>query len=193
MGVGGLEAVGGAPRARRGSRRRGSRAGRTRCAAGPAPAWTKNSSSPSASRRNSGRPSLVAVPGDRHLVVAEQERGPEVVPPGRAGGCRRRGGRPGPRPSIQSVGAWQPVEVAGRAEEPGAAVLLLHRARRQADVGLPARDPSHPLRHAVHALEVASPGLGSLDGLEEGLEVALAEAGGALALDDLEEHGRAGR
>src|ERR687892_202296 len=41
------------------------------------------------------------------------------------------------------------------------------------------------------ALQVSSPILFALDRLEEGLEVALAEAAGAVALDDLEEHRRA--
>ena len=41
-----------------------------------------------------------------------------------------------------------------------------------------------------NASEVSSPLLLTLDRLEEGLEVALSEAAGAVALDDLEEHGR---
>src|SRR5918994_1630565 len=40
------------------------------------------------------------------------------------------------------------------------------------------------------ALEVSSPVLLALDRLEQGLEVALAEAAGTVPLDDLEEHGR---
>ena len=90
----------------------------------------------------------------------------------------------------------QPVEVRRRAVEPAAAVLVLDGARRQAHVGLAGRLALDPLRRdAVRrtCLQVAAGGLLALDGLEERLEVALAEALGALALDDLDEDGRAGR
>lgn len=85
---------------------------------------------------------------DGHLLVPEQDRGPEVVGP-----CERAGvvgpvdgGALDRRPAGRGV---EPVQVRGRAVEAVAAVLLLDGARREADVGLAARRPPLPLRRHV--------------------------------------------
>src|SRR5437867_813630 len=69
---------------------------------------------------------------------------------------------------------------------PGGPGRRARGTRRRAPGGLPAR----PGRRPKPRLEVSPPGLLDLDRLEQGLEVANAEAARAVPLDDLEEEGR---
>src|SRR4051794_40852284 len=72
----------------------------------------------------------------------------------------------------------------------GAAVVRTARTRANAARRRRCTLPALPAGSRSRASEVAAPRLLPLDRLEEGLEVAGAEALRALPLDDLEEHGR---
>ena len=68
--------------------------------------------------------------------------------------------------------------------------LRLDEEREDDDEGHDDRHPDPPGDESENRLEVAAPGLLDLDGLEQCLEVADAEATTAVALDDLEEERR---
>ena len=89
--------------------------------------------------------------------------------------------------SVDQLGPW--LEAAGEPEPPTAAVPELLRGRADRLPGL-AWLASLTCFARLARLQVAAQFLLALDRLEQGLEVALAEAKRAVPLDELEEHGR---
>src|SRR5207253_5051202 len=81
-------------------------------------------------------------------------------------------------PTTGAAFPWPPTSRERRRREP--------RAESEAGEGLQPRAESE----AGEGLQIAAESLLALDGLEEGLEVAVAEAAGAVTLDHLEEERR---